>query len=432
MKISNSVSAVIILALAVPAFAQIEPKLNYKEEQLVKDSIYYLEIVEENAAAIAKKSAPLKVGDAGVKIEDVKAMLEQRNGCLKYLKYVDDRLKQLPLDHSKVKPLVARSEAAKTSVADSEKKLNELLAGLQKVVDQGADEGYKSDFARLKEINKMYYDEQIFQRRPDEAAAIIRQIPAVKEERAGIAKKYADLLKQTTPESRDMNGVLAYCDEVLAKFEKAGAAFAAAAPDEIARDLESANTMARQGVENKNPLFFGEHGGINQRLNWAESRYLVLAALAPDAASTAAARKKIDATRSDIARTRESLIESIIAANTVPAESYNQADRGALLKLVESKWAEAKNPAQVLKVGINSKAWQRVTRWEYRSKTWTLVDYSWIQGFVVIKLDEKTAGVFYINIDKNHVAQDALAAYYFNDPKLPVQAGNKILLQNIK
>jgi len=51
----------------------------------------------------------------------------------------------------------------------------------------------------------------------------------------------------------------------------------------------------------------------------------------------------------------------------------------------------------VLKVGINSQNWQRSTRWEWnRSNAWEKVDKSHVQGFVIVKQDDKTELLIFV------------------------------------
>ncbi len=115
-----------------------------------------------------------------------------------------------------------------------------------------------------------------------------------------------------------------------------------------------------------------------------------------------------------------------------PAEQCNGADKEELIALVKAKWAEASVDAEVLKMGINSTDWRRDTRWEYASKTWSKVDQSRIQGFVIVKAGDDMAVVHYINLVKDHMAGDKITAWNLDDPKAEPDVSQKLLLKNVQ
>jgi hypothetical protein len=227
-----------------------------------------------------------------------------------------------------------------------------------------------------------------------------------------------------------MQGVLNYFDRVFGAFDAEAKKFAADSPAAINKEVDAALKMAEGAVKGKKHLFFGEDGGINQRLKWAESRQQVFAALSPSGA--AGTKAKIDEARQTVGKMKESLSESIVASNTPPKEIYKDADRAELIEIIKAKWAEGKVGGEVLKVGINSKAWRRDTRWEYSNKAWSKVDTSTIQGFVIVKLDDKTAAIWHINIWKDHMAQDTMKAYFVWDPKKGAEVSQKMLVGSVK
>lgn len=433
---SQSPCRVILVCLALSvlvgeACAQ-EKRLDYRQEQALKDARYYLDQAEGIAKALEEKIKDWKVGDTSIQIGTVQNYLASKDKASQYLKNAADRFKQLPVGHSEVRPVADRYQPLVDSLSASETKLNAVHAGLKSVVEQGAGAGYKADFDRLREINAMYSNPRILQEQPERAIDVIKQISAVKAERQRIAEKYGDLLKQSTPQSRDMNGVLRYFDQQFGAFEQATQKYAAEAPAQIKKNLEDALKMAADAVAHKRHLYFGEGGGVNQQLSFARTRCSVLAAIAPNTPETTAAEQAIADATSQVKQMKASLNDAIIESNDLPNSSYAGPDKVELIGIVKTKWADSGVAGEVLTVGINSANWQRETRWEWRAGAWHKVDYSKIQGHVIVKADEKLANVHYINITKDHLAQDAIKAYFFNDPKAEVEVGDKVLLAKVK
>lgn len=431
--IRTAVTLLLMLAVVGDAMAQQPPKrLDYRQEQSLKDARYYLDQVEGTTELIAKKSAVMKVGDASVQIQDVDNLLANKARLAQYLTNVESRLKPLPADHADVKVEQARFDKAKAALDAQDKKLTEIRNALAGVIAKGGGAEWKADFDRLREINRMFADPQIIERQPEAAIETIKLIQPVMEERKRIAAKYADLLKQTTPEAKDMNSVLRYSDEVFGKFDAALKVFVASAPGLIVKTVDDAITMGEGAAAGKKHMFFGEHGGVNQRLTQAQVQLTVLAAAAPDAPDTASARQKLEAARAKIKTMQSALLEGIVQSNQPPQERYSGADKAALIDLVKKKWAESGIAAEVLKTGINSQSWQRDTRWEWRARAWNKVDVSRIQGHIIVKKDATTALIYHINFVKDHLAADTITAYFFNDLKAEPDVTMKLALKNVK
>jgi hypothetical protein len=314
----------------------------------------------------------------------------------------------------------------------SEKKLVEVHNALANVVNKGGGAEYKADFDRLIEINKMYTDANVIQGRPERAIEVIKQIAPVKAERQRIADKYVDLLKQDTTESRRLQGILRHFDDVFGRFEERLTAFVNEAPAAIEKDINEALTMGQDAVQNKKHLFFGEQGGVKQRITWAKSKYDILAAAAPDSAQTKAAAQQIASAEEKVKQMRGALMEDIVKSNQPPQDRYNGPDKAQLVEIVKKKWAEAGLNNEVLKAGINSENWRRDTLWEWNGNTLSKSDKSRIQGHVVIKQDDNIAVVRHINLVKDHMAGDKISAYFFDDPKAAPDVDQQMLLSNVK
>src|SRR5436190_15461195 len=188
------------------------------------------------------------------------------------------------------------------------------------------------EFERLRQIGQSFGNPQILNTQPDSAIELIKQMAPAKAERERLATKFADALKQKSREADQKNRVLRYFDQQFGNFEKAVNEFAAAAPEQINKDVDEAMKMGQEAVANKRPLYFGEKGGVRQRLTWAQTRYNVLAAISPDSADTAAAKKKIEAANEQVKQMKASLNDAIIGSNAVPPDQYNGADKAQLVE----------------------------------------------------------------------------------------------------
>lgn len=419
------------LCIVTSATAQTK-KLDYRQVKDLKDATGYLDEVENLLLNLDDRFSKNKPGDASVQDSFIRSWVEWNDRCVTLISYSDNRFKQLPQDHPDVAAQVKRRNEYAQKVDSNKTTLEQFKKGVGAVLEKGEGKEFETDFARLKEINQMFYDAQMFNTHPERAVATCKLMAPAKAERDRLVQKYADLLKQDS--SKQMREVVAYFDQVFPRFEQTARQYAAEAPRNIDENLNEAKTMGKQAVENKNPLYFKPDGGVNQRIGWAETRYEILAAIAPDGSATKQSRANIDAAKVEIRQMAESLNDAIVAGNTPPAESYNGPDRSELVAMVNDKWKASGNNAQVLKSGINSDGWQRETRWDWSStgKYWEKVDKSRIQGFVIVQLDGNTAAIYYVNLVKNHLNNDRIEAWYFNDPREPVQVQNKLLLSQVK
>ncbi len=407
-------------------------RLDYRQEQAIKDARYYLSQVEGTTGLIAQKSAGMKVGDASVQIQDVDNLLANKTRLAQYLTNTEARLKQLPAEHPDVKVEQARFDKARAELDAQDRKLTEIRNALAGVVAKGGGAGWKADFDRLREINATFANPQVIETQPEAAIETIKLILPVQEERKRIAAKYADLLKQTTPEAKDMNSVLRYFDEVFGRFDTALKGFVASAPAAVGKSVDDALQMGEGAVAGKKHAFFGQGGGVNQRLDEAQTRLNVLAAAAPDSPATVAARQKLEAARAKVKTMQAALHDDIVQSNQPPQDRYNGPDKAALIEIVKKKWAGSGIAAEVLRTGINSTAWQRETRWDWRAGAFHKVDISRIQGHVVVKKDAATALVYHINLLKDHLAGDTITAYLFNDLKAEPDVTMKLAVKNVK
>lgn len=411
-------STFMFISMFCVSMAIAQDRLNYQQEKLLKDAVSYLDEAENYITQLEGRIKDLKVGDSSVPIENIKSYLNYSKTSAERLEYAKNRFDQLPADNADVKPELARLAPLTESLAKVDTKLKELEAGLMKIVQQGEGAGFQADFDRLREITQMYADPQLIQRRPDAAIEVIKQMGAVKAERQRIAEKYADLLKQNTNHSEQMQGTLRYFDDTFGQFERATQAYAASAPAEIDANIAQAVQMGKMATENQTPAFFGPQGGVTEQLNYAQKRLDVFSAIAPDSAPVKQSADKLAAARTEVDQMQAALLEQIVQNNQPPAENYTGSDKGELIEIVKTKWAESGVTAEVLKVGINSDNWQRDVYWTWDgTDTWNKTDKSRIQGFVIVKFNDTLAATYHINLVKDHLSSDRTDAYFFDDPK---------------
>jgi hypothetical protein len=423
----------ITLFLACGAVQAADVKLDYKQQQLLKDATSYLDEAEGIGQELAKKIKDWKVGDSSIQIATVNNYIDGKDKALQRVGYAENRFKELPATNTDVKAQVDRAKTVKESLATSAKKLDEVHKGLKGIVDQGGSVEYKKDFDRLKEITQMFGNTQVFNTYPDGAITICTQMAPVKAERERMAKKYADLLKQSTGESEQMNSVLRYFDDQFGQFEKAANQYASEAPGAIDQAIDENVKTAKDAAAERKLGFFGPNGGINSTFKQTEVRYNILAAIQPTSPQTAAARKKIDDGYAQVKQIRASLDEQLLATNLPPDDQYNGQDKQQMLDAIKAKWSQSGVAGDVLKSGINSSEWKRDAYWRFDgTDTFHKTDLSKAQGYVVVKTDDKVATVYYINLTKDHLANDKIEAFFFDDPKTKPDVTRKMLLANVK
>jgi hypothetical protein len=426
--------AVGFAVFAAPAGAADDKPLEYKEKMLLKDVVSYNDQVEDMVEPMERESAGWMAGRTDIAAEKVRAVLGTRDKCVQYLKHAKTRLDKLPAKHADVAPEVARYEDLGKRVTAVEKKAEAVSKGLSAVAEQGKSLTYKVDFDRLREINLMLSNPQALRTNPRDAVEVVKLVTPMKAERKRIAERYAELLKQDTPEAEQLRAALKQSEQTFGELEKAVADFVTAAPAEIDQVVDETLKLAQQAVAERKPAVFAEGGGVPQRVASAEERYAILAAIDPDSAVAKAAEIKVRKLKGDVAQMGRALRGEIVAGNSVPAETYAGPDAEVLRQIVKQKWEAEGAGSPVLKIGLNSQAWQRDTRWEWNrvSLAFEKVDRSRAQGFVVVPLDGETGAIHYVDLVKDHLAADAIKAYFPEAPKDEPHAGRLVLLKNVK
>jgi len=290
----------------------------------------------------------------------------------------------------------------------------------------------KKDLARIKEMNAQLVTVPILQAFPerDDVKEFLANLLAFDEDVKRLETKYGRLLKGRNQPFRDLAGVLRHRREQLARFRTAASEYASAAAIEI--EIAQAFRYADEAVTKGSALYFGPNGGVTQHLGWAKTKLAVLTALSPTSDETKDATAKLESARKKISEQQGALAEKIVAENQSPPDRYRGSDREALLGVLRDKWKKDGNDAEPLKVGIVGDAWKRRVSWEWRAQAWHKSDASRIQGFVLVKLNDKIAVRRAINLVKDHLAGDKIAAHFVDDPKQPPQLIDQILLAKVK
>ena len=420
----------LVVALSAPAFSA---QLPYPQRQPFKDATGYLDQVEAYAEDLGRRAAEWKprLGDAGLPMAEVRQGLATLERAQTYLGYAETRFKNLPLDHPDVAEQFKRVAPLKESLAASGSVINAVAQGLNKLTDASSYPDLRADLTRLQEINSMFGNPQILETQPARAVETVRQISAVKAERDRLLAKYGPLMQQQTAEGRDFQGVMRHFEQQFGAFSQAAQDYAKEAPERISAMTAKVRSMAADAARDRKPGFFSPDGGIASELAQAETRLSVLEALDPAAPAVAASRKAIQEARAFANTAGAGMNDAIIDANRLPNEPYSGPDKDDLIGQLKGKWAREGLKGEVLRVGINSQAWERNTRWEWVGSAWVKRDTSRLQGFVAVKSGD-LAVVYHVNFLKNHLEGDRVELFFFDDPSEEPVVQRKVRLKNVR
>ncbi|MEZ6243838.1 MAG: hypothetical protein R3B57_12440 [Phycisphaerales bacterium] len=405
-------------------------RLDYKQEEQLKNARFNLREVEGNARALEAQVKELE----GVEDKDaydyrklVAAMSTIENAKRK-AGWAADALKPLPANGEGVAEQNQHLAELNASIAKSEAYLTPIHERLQQIINPANYPDLHDDLERLRGLSVMYGNPMILQTDRPQAGEVFKQGDATMQEVTRIAQKYRRLIEQQTEDGKRIEGV---GNAVLQKFN----AFNAAAeqqrqmlPDLIRSDMGQARELADQAVAEQKPLFFT--GGIPQQVGEAEEELALYETLDP--ANAPAIRKELEAFKADLKKKQKALEEQIIRENTLPPDRYAGADKKALTERASNKWKQIQKDAKVLTVRFPSEQWKRETMWRYSNGTWYFIDRSRLQAQVIVKHDKKLAVIRPINLWINHASNDELTATpldELNDELIPQRF---LLLEKVK
>jgi hypothetical protein len=396
-------------------------RLDYRQEESLKNARYHAREVEGGAAALTqlveqlRPVADWKTIDHRLVQRGINTIADAR----KRAGQAGEHLATLPPDGQGVKPVadaLAQAVAAVDAAAVFLAPLHEKLVAL---VSPASYPSLAADIARLRELSSMYGNSSIVLENRLRAAELIRDAAAVGAERDRLVAAYGSLIQQRTAEGEQLAGINSYFAERLAAFMAAAREQLAALPGEIEAHLAEADGMADQAVVNQTPAFFT--GGIPQRLEWAQEKVVLLEALDP--AGGAAMKEKLAQFRRRLAQRESALRESIVASNELPPDRYSGGDRDEIGRIATAALKKILPDARVLSVRIPSQDWKREAMWRYQAGSWYKIDRSRLQAQLIVAHDDRLAAIRAVDLWKNHISGDEITAapLHGRDEELPPQ-----------
>ncbi|MEM6749329.1 MAG: hypothetical protein AAF612_02560 [Planctomycetota bacterium] len=342
---------------------------------------------------------------------------------------VVDGYQQAPAGHPEMADVDRDAQAAATLMQSNLERYNTLGAPLHAAGELMQSPELPADIEKVDSFVDRYRD---FQNNTDQMPGYTQTMledEAVMAEVGKIAQTYAVLLRHGTPNGVKLSRAIRSFGNRRDAFLQGAQQFAAGAPGAIDGDLASVQELAATGAAEKKPAFFGPHGGIEQRLGWAEARVALLESI--DAEAGAAARAKLDAARVSVKEQAATLRETIIAGNTLPADRFREPDRDAVIAKAQEVLLAQHPGLEVLAVHIPMEKWKRVTEWRHSNGAFYKVDRSELQAQFVVKHDDTLAAVRPVNVSKNHMQGDTLWAGCFDGPDDEIPARRLIPLEKV-
>lgn len=392
---------------APPAAAP--PRLDYKQEELLKNANWYLRETNSYADKAAAVVAQLDGGDSKPVHRDVVLALENIEAGKKKHALAVDYINQLPAEHPKVKEAADAVNQAGDRLGALASRLSAADTELGKLAGIGNYPDYDKDVELLGDFVRRYYDFNQAAQQPEQLALVIAEDGQVLAEIQRIAKAYLPLVEQKTAEGERIERQFNYFQEKRGAFAAALIDYKNGLPAQFEADIQEAMSIAEQGVAEQKPLFFGKDSGIEQRLGWAEQKLIVLRAFSEEEAKPYVDR--LAEARGQVKQMAKALEGKIIQENTLPPNRYTDGDRDALIELAKEAWSRQQADAEVLTACIPSQAWERSTRWEWSAGAFSKVDKSHIQVQLIVKHDDKLAVIRPVNLYKNHLKGDTINAW---------------------
>ena len=398
-------------------------KLNYKQEESLKNARFHSSDVAGKAQAIAGVAATISkatdpntidyrlMGQAMNTIVDARRKIENAN----------THLAAVPEDGAGVPEVAEQVKTSAASIDASEKVIAPAYEKLMGLLNPKNSPTLDIDLKRLQELGQMYGDATVLTSNYSRAGDMVTEISASAKEHDRIVSQYALMINQKTEIGEGFAGASRNFKAKMEEFIKVGMEQKSALPGSIDADLANASKLADEATSGQKPAFFSAGGGIEQNMDFAVGKLVLLKALDADAAKTAS--DKIDTTRKQMKERQNSLRDGIINANQLPNDNYKGADRAELEKLAIETWKKTQPDAEVLKIRIPSQNWDRESLWRYSNQSWRFVDYSKLQVQVILKFDGKLAINRPVNLWKDHTKNDQINADPFDtkDDEVPPQ-----------
>ncbi|MEM1072675.1 MAG: hypothetical protein AAGH71_07635 [Planctomycetota bacterium] len=383
-------------------------KLNYQQEELLKNARFHLREVEGNAEHLTAQTERLRVVEDQLAIDhrEVIALRSVIDNARRKTGFARDTLGQLPADGQGVADISQRVVNADAKVSVAADYLNPLHAALQDLINPANYPQFEPDRKRLRDLAIMFGDTMLLQTNRPLAAETLAQAEASKAECLRIAQAYFRLIQQQTDQGKAIEGIGNGFLRNHAEFLAAAEAMRSTLPDEIRSDLATARQQGADAVAQQKPLWFT--GGIPQVLGYAEDRLVLLAAIDPDAALQL--DRELAQTRTDLKTQADSLRELIIRENRMPGDGFQGPDRDEAIEIARSAWNVQQQEYEVLAVRIPAEQWRRETKWTFSNGTWYFSDKSRLQVrlFVADHENPELAIDRVITVWKDHQAGDSM------------------------
>jgi hypothetical protein len=412
--VSAKAPATVQASSPAPAAPPAAAKLGYQQEEVLKGARFNLREVEGSAGALTALVAELqpRAEQMAIDYRRVRVGMNTVEAARRKAGFVQDALNQLPPDGQGVAETAAALAAANAQVAAAAAYLEPLDQALTKLIDPAAWPDLQADLKRLGELTVMYGNPMILQTDRPQAAAVVKEAPAAKQEAARIAQVYLPLVVQQTEDGKRIEGAGNYFLEKQQAFLAAAEQERQSLPQQIRADLAEAGRIADEAVAGQNPLLFT--GGVPQAMGFAADKLALYAALDP--AGAPALEQEVRDAQASLAQREKSLAELIIQQNPLPPDRYAGTDRDQVVAVAIDAWKHQQADFTVLASRIPSEAWSRETLWTYSNGSWYYVDRSRLQVQLLVadEEDDSLAVIRPVNIWMDHQKGDSLIGTPFH------------------
>ena len=421
----------ILGAAAVAKDAPTGPKLHYTQEKALSDARYYMKTVKGNYDAAKKVLDAYKAGGESKPVHaQIRSALSTIDMAVEKHGLAVKRLETLPAEHPQVAPVIKEASAATMAINAARKELKVIDATLQKLTGMENYPSFEADFKKVQELGARYRDWDALVQQPERYAAAVKEDQAVRKEIGRIAKLYQPLVDQKTQAGKRMMGVFTFFTEKRKQFAGKLREHRRVLPGEIDADIAEAKKMAADAVAHGKHLFFGEQGGIAQRIKWADQKVLILTAYNEKVGAKYA--KRVEETRAQLKKQAKQLEKQIIDSNRMPATAYGSEDIKSVVAVAVAAIKEQFADAEILATRVPSSAWERDTRLRYSSGQFYRIDGSRLQVLVFVKAGDGLAVCRPVNLYKNHLKKDAVSASLLDAPGDDLPPQRHYLLKHIK
>ncbi len=392
-----------------PASAAAAPKLDYKQEELLRNARFNLREVAGGVEKAGSVVSALDAPDNKVVHGQVVSALATLEQAFTKLKHANDALAQLPASHPQVSPVVKAAAEAGEKLGAYQSRLQAQEKALGQLAGVGNYPRFDQDFTLLQELSRRYGDFAAVSQQPELLAQIIREDTQVMQEIQRIARTYLPLVEQKTDAGQRMEKLFNHFQSQRGGFATQLMEYRKTLPDAFQKDVDQVQKLVQQAVQEKKPAFFAPEGGVEQHLQFAQQKLLVMEAFGEEAAAPFKAR--MQQVRDQAKAQAKSLEEQIIAGNVLPNDNYKGADRDAIIAMAKEGWSHQQKDAKILKAVIPSESWTHDTRWRWTRDAFVKVDVSRIQVQLVIQHDGQLAVIQPVNIHKDHLQNDRLTGH---------------------